>query len=139
MIHSLIPPVRGRSFHSVPVALALAGLAVSGCRSPVQKQLDGRWLGDGVENFDDSAVPAATGWAKGASFEFSGTRMTVSVPAEEPRSGAYRIVKVHGPDVTIEVDRQGGGVDRTLLKLDDGRTLRWMLPGGRAVVLRREL
>src|SRR6185295_932580 len=97
-------------------ALVLFGLAAGGCRNPVQKQLDGRWLGEGVENFDDGVVPAVTGWAKGAAFEFSGTRMTVSVPTEEPRSGTYRIVKVRGSDVTIEVDRQGGGVDRTLLK-----------------------
>jgi hypothetical protein len=127
-----------RLIHASLLALVVAPAAAA-CRHPVQKQLEGRWMGDAVENFDDAVVPAATGWARGASFEFSGARMTVSVPAEEPRTGSYRIVKVRGADVTIEVDRTGGGVDRTVLRLDDERTLRWMLPHGRAVVMRREL
>jgi len=115
----------------------LAG-TTSGCGHPVKRKLEGRWLGEGVENFDDDKVAAATGWAKGASMEFSGSTLTVSIPAEEPRSGAYEIVKVHQNDVEISILRPDGSRDRTRFRLDDEHSMRWMLDEGRAIVLRRE-
>ena len=54
---------------------AIAGLTA--CGHPVQNKLEGRWVGDSVENFDDGHVAIATGWAKGASFEFSGATITI--------------------------------------------------------------
>jgi hypothetical protein len=54
----------------------------SGCGHPVQRSLEGRWLGEAVENFQDSQLAAATGWARGLSFEFAGSNVTVAVPAE---------------------------------------------------------
>src|SRR5688500_13622065 len=91
----------GRRLFSRPslgIAL-LAALGVTACGHPVQKKLEGRWLGDGVENFDDEAVATATGWARGASMEFAGSSLTVTIPAEEPRSGKYKVVSVHEGDV----------------------------------------
>jgi hypothetical protein len=108
------------------------------CGHPVKRKLEGRWLGEGVENFDDDKVAAATGWAKGTSMEFSGSTLTVSIPAEEPRSGAYEIVKVHQNDVEISIVRPDGSRDRTHFRLDDEHSMRWMLDEGRAIVLRRE-
>ena len=117
--------------------LLLAG-AISGCGHPVQKKLEGRWLGDSVENFDDDAVASATGWAKGASMEFAGSTVTVSIPAEEPRSGKYKVVSVHEGDIELSIQRRDGALDRVRFKLDDERSMRWVLDDGRAVVLRRE-
>jgi hypothetical protein len=91
-----------------------------------------------VEQVDDAAMAAATGWARGTSLEFSGSTLTVSIPAEEPRSGKYKVERVSKNDVTVAVTRPGGAVDRLRLKLDDDRGLRWMLGSGRAIVMRRE-
>ena len=104
----------------------------------MQKKLEGRWLGDSVENFADSHVAAATGWAKGTSLEFAGSTLTVSIPAEEPRSGKYKVAKVHNTDVELAVMRDDGRTDKARFKLDDEHSIRWMLGDGRAVVLRRD-
>jgi hypothetical protein len=116
----------------------LIGVGATGCGHPVQKKLEGRWLGDGVENFDDDAVASATGWVKGASMEFAGSNFTVTIPAEEPRSGKYKVVSVHDSDIELSIQRKDGAIDRVRFKLDDERSMRWMLDDGRAVVMRRE-
>jgi hypothetical protein len=123
-----------------PIAILLfAGLAggAGGCMGPMQHKLQGRWLGDSVQNFADQNVAAATGWAKGTSMEFAGSEITVAVPAEEPRTGTYRIVKTTGDALEVAVTRKDGVVDHANLVLD-GRSLRWDVGGGRVVVLRRE-
>ena len=104
----------------------------------MQGKLEGRWEGDSVENFDDELVAAATGWAKGTSMEFSGSEVTVRVPAEEPRTGRYRVERVRNRDVTLAVGRKDGSEDRVHFKLDSDHSLRWMLDDSRAVVLRRD-
>ena len=100
---------------SLLVRLGWVGLCVGlgGCGHPVQNKLEGRWVGDSVENFDDQHVAVATGWAKGASFEFSGSTLTVAIPAEDPRSASYKIQKnvlvAAKPDLTEGCwDRFGG-------------------------------
>ena len=121
------------------LALVLCGaLLLAGCGNPVQRRLEGRWLGESVENFDAKDVAAATGWARGLSLEFAGTRLTVAVPAEEPRTGKYKVASVHENDVQLAVTRLDGAVDTASLKLDDERSLRFMIGDTRAIVLRRE-
>jgi hypothetical protein len=122
---------------SITGLLLLVG-AIGGCGHPVQKKLEGRWLGDSVENFDDDVVASATGWAKGASMEFAGSTVTVTIPAEEPRSGKYKVVSVHEGDIELAIQRRDGAVDKVRFKLDDERSMRWVLDDGRAVVLRRD-
>ncbi len=82
-------------------------------------------------------MAAATGWARGLSLEFSGTRLTVAVPAEEPRTGKYKIASVRENDVELAVTRLDGAVDTASFKLDDERSLRFMIGDTRAIVLRR--
>jgi hypothetical protein len=118
--------------------VATCSVLAIGCGHPIERKLEGRWLGDGVENFGDDAVAAATGWAKGTSLEFSGSNVTVSIPAEEPRSGKYKVVSVRENDVDLTVARKDGAVDRVSFRIDDERSMRWMLGDGRSVVLRRE-
>ncbi len=110
-----------------------------GCGHPVQRQLEGTWHGDSVENFDDRDLARATGWAKSLRFTFSGSKMTVSIAAEDERSGKYRIRSVHNSDVVLAVKKPDGAEDVASLKLDDDHEIRWMLGESRAVVLRREL
>jgi hypothetical protein len=112
---------------------------VNGCGGhPVLRKLQGRWLGDSIEHVDDSALAAATGWVKGTSLEFAGATLTVSIPAEEPRSGEFSVVHVRRNDVRLAVARKDGSVDHLSLKLDDERRMRWMLDDSRAIVMRRE-
>ncbi|MEP7051514.1 MAG: hypothetical protein ABJB12_14230 [Pseudomonadota bacterium] len=111
---------------------------LAGCGNPVQRKLEGRWLGESVENFDAKDMAAATGWARGLSLEFSGAKLTVAVPAEEPRTGKYKVQSVRENDVQLAVTRADGLVDNASFKLDDERSLRFMLGDNRAVVLRRE-
>jgi len=118
--------------------IALSALILSACGNPVQRKLEGRWLGESVENFDQKDVAAATGWARGLSLEFSGAHLTVAVPAEEPRSGKYKVASVRENDVELAVTRADGVVDTASFKLDDERSLRFMVGDNRAVVLRRE-
>jgi len=130
-------PTPTRNF--LRISLILSGvLVLAGCGNPVQRKLEGRWLGESVENFDTKDVAAATGWARGLSLEFSGTRLTVAVPAEEPRTGKYKVASVHENDVELAVTRADGAVDTASLKLDDERSLRFMIGDTRAIVLRRE-
>jgi hypothetical protein len=117
----------------------VAGLAgVSGCGHPIQRKLEGRWLGVSVENFDDRDMAAATGWARGLSIEFAGSKITVAVPAEEPRSGKYAVASVRENDVELAVLRPDTKTDKVSLKLDDERSIRWLIGETRAIVLRRE-
>jgi hypothetical protein len=117
--------------------LALAFTAV-GCGHPVRRQLEGRWFGESVENFEQRELSAATGWARGVSFEFAGENVTVSMPAEEPRTAPYQVAGVQRNDVRLTVERSTGQKDSMRLRLDDERNIRWMLDEHHAIVLRRE-
>jgi hypothetical protein len=111
----------------------------SGCAGhPVQRKLAGRWHGETVENLDGAELAAATGWVKGTTLEFSGNTLTVAIPAEEPRTGKYRVVRVNKDQVDLAVTRPDGATDQVALKLEGERSLRWVIGDGRYIVLRRE-
>src|SRR5688500_6452322 len=61
-----IYPMRRRT--SLGLIPPLLLLLASGCGHPVQRQLEGTWHGDSVENFDERDLPRATGWAKSLRF-----------------------------------------------------------------------
>ncbi|HVY31708.1 MAG TPA: hypothetical protein VHB79_34470 [Polyangiaceae bacterium] len=125
---------RGISFLALVPILAIS----TGCGHPVQRSLEGRWLGESVENFQDSQLAAATGWARGLSFEFAGSTATVAIPAEEARTGKYAVSSVHESDVRLAFTSKDGKTSTALFKLDNDHSIRWMLGQGRAVVLRRD-
>jgi hypothetical protein len=118
--------------------LALCAGGAVGCGHPLSRKLEGRWFGSGVESFDQRELPAAVGWAKGVSFEFSGDKVTVAIPAEEPRTAPYRIASVHGSSVKLAVTRPDGAADPLSLRMDDDKSMRWMLDDVHSVVLERE-
>ena len=59
-------------------------------------------------------------------------------PAEEPRSAPYKVAGVHESDVRLAVQRPDGKTDPLHLRIDDERSVRWMLDNTHAVVLRRD-
>jgi hypothetical protein len=113
-------------------------VATTGCGHPAQRALEGRWFGESVENFDPADVAAATGWARGASMEFSGGSITVAIPAEDPRKGKYDVESAHESTLVLAVRDDKGAVQRTRLSLDGDRYLKWHVDERRSVVLRRE-
>jgi hypothetical protein len=118
--------------------LTLAGLLSTGCGHPIQRALEGRWFGESVENFDPGDLASATGWARGTSMEFSGSAVTVAVPAEDPRKGRYDVESAHDGDVVLAIRDTKGAVTRTRFTLDGDHFLKWHVDDRRSVVMRRE-
>lgn len=119
--------------------LILLGLSFTvACGHPIQRTLQGRWLGETVENVDDDLAAAATGWARGTSFEFAGSALTVAIPAEEPRTGTYTVQAVEDRSVRLAVLDPNGDQSELVLVLDDEASLRWSLGDGRSIVMRRQ-
>jgi hypothetical protein len=90
-----------------------------------------------VENFDDAEMAAATGWARGTELAFRGSRVTISVPAEEPKTGSYRLAAIEDRQVTLDVLGPDGEQSELELIVDDERSLRWVLGEGRTLLLER--
>ena len=127
--------IRTTSFTAL---LVIATVSLAGCGHPVQRALDGRWFGESVENFEPSDLAAATGWARGTSLEFSGSSLTVAIPAEDPRKGRYNVESAHDGDVVLAIRDTKGSVTRTRFTLDGDHFLKWHVDDRRSVVMRRE-
>ena len=112
--------------------------SVVACAHPAERALAGRWHGDAVENFSLEEMAGATAWARGTSFEFDGPRLTVAVPAEEPRHGTYRLASIEDRTVKLTVLDASGEQSELELIVDDKESLRWVLGEGRALVLKRQ-
>ena len=130
-------PKRFWRFFTVSVVLGSPWL-VTGCGSRAERALGGRWLGDSVENFDPSDVPLATGWARGASMEFSGSTLTVAIPSEDARKGRFEVESAHDDSILVAVRDDKGKVDRARFTMEGDRYLKWHLDERRRIVLRKE-
>jgi len=119
------------------VLLAWLSLLSIGCSHPAERALEGRWRGTAVENFDDAEMAAATGWARGTELSFRGRRVTIAVPAEEPRTGSYSLQGIEDRKVTLSVLGADGEQSSMQVIVDDEQTLRWVLSEGRTVLMKR--
>ncbi len=119
------------------IATLLALPAVAGCDSSPKERLQGTWIGERVDNFQPQQAARADGWARGMSFEFKGSRVTVSVPAESPRVGTYKITEATKDQLLVSFLRPHGARDEVTLRLEGEDKLRWMVGDGRSVVMRR--
>jgi hypothetical protein len=117
------------------LALAITLTAVAGCSKSPRDRLQGRWYGNTVENVPADQVARATGWVKGTAIEFTGNKVTVTVPAETPRSGTFKVAKSEGERVTVAFQRAEGGLDEADFRFVTDQTLRWDIGSGREVVL----
>ncbi|HEX3594486.1 MAG TPA: hypothetical protein VHU80_05270 [Polyangiaceae bacterium] len=121
----------------IPLVLGTL-LCVSGCGHPIERTLAGRWFGESVESFDSADVAAATGWARGASMEFSDEAITVAIPAEDPRKGRYEVASAHEGDIVLAIRDDKGHSEKARFTLDGDHYLKWHLDERRSIVLRRE-
>lgn len=120
------------------ITVATAGSAGAGCTPGVVSDLQGRWLGQGVEQLPEEQTAAATGWARGMSFELVGDNLTVAVPSEAPRTAPYKVESVNDRDVRLAVQRDDGKTDYVELTVEDEHTMRWHLGSGMSVTLHKE-
>jgi hypothetical protein len=120
-----------------PIALMLQLPLLTSCNHSPRERLQGRWVGEGVENFASSQIARATGWAKGTSFEFRGNRVTVSVPAESPRQGTFVVAQELPNELRVSFVRPQGARDEALFQLDGDGLMRWKIDGSRSVLLRK--
>lgn len=119
------------------VLLTLSAIVLAGCGHPAERKLQGRWYGERIESIDSNDLSAATGWVKGTSFLFKGSDMTVEIPAEGSLTGKFEVLAFRDGKITVGVHRQDGATDKVELRLDDERSLRWMLSQGRSITMRR--
>lgn len=123
---------------SLAVALTLALPLLTGCETPMKERLSGTWVGVEVADFPAAQAPGALGWVKGTSIAFQGSQVTVTIPAESPRTGTYQIAQSGEQHVVLAFRRPEGSVDEVAFQLEgdeDEPRLRWLLGDGRSIVL----
>jgi hypothetical protein len=113
-------------------------LLVAGCAKSPEAKLAGKWVGDRIDNVSADQVARATGWVKGTTFEFAGDKLTVTVPAEPPRKGTYKVSRVEGDKMVLSVARSEAPIsDEATLTLHGDKTMSWDIGHGREVLLVR--
>jgi hypothetical protein len=117
------------------LALAISLPALAGCEKSPKDRLQGRWLGESIENVPASQAQKATGWVKGTAMEFNGNKVTVTIPAESPRTGTFAVTRRDGDAVHLSFKRDEGGRDEAVVAFAGEGTLRWRIGDGREIVM----
>jgi hypothetical protein len=115
---------------TVPAAMGMAG-----CEKSPRDRLQGRWLGESIENVPSAQHQKATGWVKGTAIEFNGAKVTVTIPAETPRTGSYKVARKEGDTFLVSFNREEGGHDEAEMSLVGDQQLRWRIGEGREIVM----
>lgn len=124
-------------FDKTALLVILSVVGLTGCEETPKERLEGRWVGERVENFPPGQAARAEGWAKGASFVFNGSRVVVTIPAESPREGTYQVAEASEQQVLVTFLRPQGMQDQVAFAFEGEDRLRWMLGDGRSIVLRK--
>lgn len=120
------------------LAIAVTLLAATGCSKSPRDRLQGRWMGTIIESTGGAPVDAsASEWVRGTSFDFSGSKVTVTIPAESPRTGTYKVAKLDDERLNLMFRRAEGGNDQAAMRFVGEQQLRWDIGSGREVVLVR--
>ncbi len=117
------------------LALVVVAVGASGCGKTPKDRLQGRWLGESIENVPEPHLAKAMGWVKGTAFEFAGSKVTVTIPAESPRTGSFKITEASGDRVLVSFLRDEGGRDEAELQFVGEGQLKWRIGEGREIVL----
>lgn len=119
------------------LVLAMAIPTLGGCKTTPKERLEGKWVGERADNFRPEHAERVGGWVTGTSFEFKGSRATVSIPAESPRQGTFKISQASEHELQITFLRAHGPRDEATFLFEGEDRLRWMLGDGRSIVLRK--
>jgi hypothetical protein len=120
--------------------LAFAGalVAATGCGGGPADKLEGKWVGERIDNVSAEQVARATAWVKATTLEFAGDKLTVTIPTEPARKGTFTIAKVDGDKVVLSVRRKDSPTrDETTFMLQGEKTLRWDIGQSREITLVR--
>lgn len=132
-----LPRERVVAYLGLCVVLASA-LALVAVRRSVEGRLEGRWLGERFESLDGTVGAGRSGWAKGTSLTFSGSRISVQVPGEPARHGAYEVLSERDGELELAITGHDGHVDRTELTLETDELLRWHLTPVHTLVMHHD-
>lgn len=124
-----------RSGVKTALALAITIPAAAGCEKSPKDRIQGRWLGESIENVPAAQIQKATGWVKGTAIEFNGAKVTVTIPAEAPRTGSFKVARADGDKLLVSFHREEGGRDEAEMVLVGDQTLRWRIGDGREIVM----
>jgi hypothetical protein len=120
------------------LALAMAIPTLGGCKDTPKERLEGKWVGERADNFRPEQGERANGWVAGTSFEFQGSRVTVSIPAESARQGTFSVATVSEEELRVTFMRAHGASDEATFLFEPDDRLRWMLGDGRSIVLKKQ-
>jgi hypothetical protein len=118
-------------------ASIVIAVTAAGCATTPKDRLQGKWVGETVDSFTPEQTTRVQGWASGTSFEFRGTRVTITIPAESPREGTFRVAKTSGDELTVAFLRAHGATDEVAFRFEGDDRMRWMLANGQSIVMRR--
>jgi len=116
------------------LAFLLVLPAAAGCNKTPKDRLQGRWLGESIENIPEPHLAKATGWVKGTALEFAGNKVTVTIPAESPRTGTFRATPVDNERVIVSFRRDDVNDEAEFTFVGDQK-LRWSIGEGREILL----
>lgn len=120
------------------VTISLSALSALGCAKGPSDRLQGKWIGESIDNIPPEQEAKASGFVKRTSFEFRGDQLTVNVPAEDARSGTYKVERASGNRLTLHVYRPGAAEpDETTLTFVGENTLKWDIGNERSIKLAR--
>jgi hypothetical protein len=120
------------------VLTPLLVLLTTGCEKAPRERLQGKWVGESIQALHPSQAAAANGWAKGASLEFAGNKVTVSIPAESARSGTFKTTTPENGKFDVVFKRPEGGEDRATVALaQKDKQLVLAMAGGAELVMKK--
>jgi hypothetical protein len=127
--------MRFRILAPLVILFALPGL--TGCENTPKQRIQGKWVGERAEHFPASQADRAQGWVSGSSFEFDGSRVTVTIPAERPRQGTFKIKQATEAGLQLAFLRPHGTSDDVAFQFEGEGQLRWLLGDGRSILMRK--
>jgi hypothetical protein len=117
---------------------AVFGLSMTACGHGPADKLQGKWVGDRIDNVTAEQLAAATAWVKATTFEFAGDKLTVTIPSEAARKGTFKVTEAEGEKLVLSMSGKNGAArDETTFTLADQKTLRWDIGQNREVTLVR--
>ncbi|HMI86971.1 MAG TPA: hypothetical protein VK550_22910 [Polyangiaceae bacterium] len=122
----------------VLLSMVVSPFAFAGCGGGPADKLEGKWVGERIDNVSAEQVARATAWVKATTLEFAGDKLTVTIPTETARKGTFKVAKVDGDKLVLSVHRKDSATrDETTFTLQGDKTLHWDIGQSREITLVR--